>query len=82
MAHRTRTKKKNQPRLNKLDYGSVYCENCHDTIVAGDQVGWWLVATAGGRKRWTACCPRMPLGERPGGIPDPMNPPIEGGENS
>jgi len=36
MAHCTRTKKKNQPRLNKLDYGSVYCENCHDTIVAGD----------------------------------------------
>jgi hypothetical protein len=44
------------PQLTKLEYGTVYCENCRDPINAGDGVAWWRVAGRGGRRRWAAYC--------------------------
>lgn len=44
------------PKLVRLERDSVYCECCKETIVAGDPVAWWRIASQGGRKRWAAYC--------------------------
>jgi hypothetical protein len=54
MVQKTKTRK--TPKLERLKYGTVYCELGRETIRAGEMVAWWRVAGYGGRKRWAAYC--------------------------
>jgi hypothetical protein len=43
------------PRLVRLRYGTIYCEDCRTTIDTGDPVAWW---TAEERTGVTGLCKR------------------------